>query len=239
MNEKPSILAVVPARGGSKTIPRKNLALLNGLPLLAYPIRLGLESALVDRVILSTDDEEIAAAGKELGAEVPFMRPDDLAADDTPDRPVFRHVLEFLAEREGYKPDFVLNLRCTTPLKTVDDIREVVETWRKTGSDSVRTMTRVEGVFHPYWMYRHEGDLAKTFVEDLEIDKYYQRQTLPPVYRLNGLVDGIRADVILNHASFWGDEIAMVETPEIRSVDIDTELDLQMAELLVKRVFPG
>ena len=124
MVKKPEVLAVIPARGGSKGIPRKNIKLFAGYPLLAYSVAAGLQSELCTRVIVSTDDEEIAAVAREWGAETPFLRPAEFAADNSLDLPVFRHALTWLKENEGYVPDIVLQLRPTSPARPrtlVDD----------------------------------------------------------------------------------------------------------------------
>src|SRR5262249_7126007 len=114
------VVAIVPARGGSKAIPRKNVRLLGGVPLIAYSIEAGLTARTVDRVIVSTDDEEIAAVARRFGAEVPFMRPAALAGDSTPDLPVFQHALDWLDAHEGYRPEIVVQLRPTSPLRPPD-----------------------------------------------------------------------------------------------------------------------
>ena len=152
------ILAIIPARGGSKGLSRKNVRLLAGKPLLAYAVDVGLNSPSIDRLVVSTEDEEIADMARGLGAEVPFLRPRRLAEDDVPDQFVFRHVLERLQREENYSADFILNLRPTTPLKTVSDVENVVHKWRETGCDCVRTVTNTEGKYHPYWMIKVEGD---------------------------------------------------------------------------------
>lgn len=235
MAKEKAVLAIIPARGGSKGVPRKNIRLLGGKPLIAYAIEVGLKSPSIKRVIVSTEDAEIAEIAKRYGAEVPFMRPTDLAGDTVPEQPVFRHALKWLEENEGYVPEFVLSLKCTTPLKTAGDIEAVVKKLKETDCDSVRTMTRVNGVYHPYWMYKERGDLAEPFVDGLDIAKWYQRQLLPPVYRLNGVVDGARRSVMMEKSNLWGNTMAMVEVPEDRAVDIDTELDFRVVEFLIEQ----
>src|SRR5512138_2171489 len=111
------VLAIVPARGGSKGIPRKNIRLFAGYPLIAYSIAAGKQATMVSRVVVSTDDEEIAAVARDYGAETPFLRPGDLAADDTTDLPVFLHALEWLEQHEDYRPDLIVQLRATSPIR--------------------------------------------------------------------------------------------------------------------------
>ena len=117
IKSRPEVLAIIPARGGSKTIPKKNIRPLDGHPLIAYSIAAGHKSRQVTRVILSTDDEEIAEVARAYGGEVPFLRPADLARDETPDLPVFQHALNWLAEKEGYLPEAVVQLRPTSPIR--------------------------------------------------------------------------------------------------------------------------
>jgi len=230
------ILALIPARGGSKSIKNKNLRVLGKKPLLAYAIEPALKLDLIDRVIVSSDDEEIIDKALHYGADAPFTRPGELAKDNVPDRLVFQQALQWLKDNQNYIPDFVLNLRCTTPLKSIDDIRMVIEKWRETGADSVRTVCAVGGVHHPYWMFRKDRHgFAVPFIEQIDPEKYYQRQLLPPAFRLNGLVDGIKTEVIMYHNKFYGDRMALVETPIERSIDIDTENDLELAEFFLKK----
>src|SRR5512135_2255165 len=121
------VLAVVPARGGSKAIPRKNVRDFAGYPLLAYSIAAGLQARMVTRTIVSTDDDEIAAVAREYGAEVPFMRPAELAADDTTDLPVFQHALHWLETNESYRPDMVVQLRPTSPIRPRDCVESALQ----------------------------------------------------------------------------------------------------------------
>jgi len=229
-----SVLAIVPARGGSKRVLNKNLRLLGGKPLLAYPIEVARASPRIGRVLVSTDDDRIAEAGRRAGADVPFLRPAELAQDSSGDREVLVHALGWLAEHEGYHPELVIWMRCTTPFKTTMDIDRLLRRWAETGADSVRSMTRVSGVHHPYWMYREVSGRAEPIVPGEDARKYYQSQLLPPVYRLNGVLDGVSAAVALKHPDLWGDNTALIEIPDERAVDIDTELDLKWAEFLLR-----
>ncbi len=125
------VLGIIPARGGSKGVPGKNTRLLAGKPLISYTIEAALKSKFIDRLIVSTDDEEIAKVAEKYGAEFPFLRPANLAQDDTPDQPVFQHAIKILKIQDDYEPDIVLNLRPTTPLKTSHTIDKVVEKMRQ------------------------------------------------------------------------------------------------------------
>ncbi|MGH7829466.1 MAG: cytidylyltransferase domain-containing protein [Candidatus Binatia bacterium] len=230
------ILAVIPARGGSRRVPKKNIRLLAGKPLLAYTVEVALKTRCIDRMIVSTDDAEIARIAEEYGAEVPFLRPAELARDDTPDQPVLRHALECLKQKEGYEPDLVLNLRPTTPFKTPEIIEAVVRRCLETHADIVRTMSRVQSVHHPYWMYRvSEEGWASPFVEGIRVSDYYRSQLLPPVYRINGVVDAVKAGLVTNGSLLDNQKMAVVIVPEEVSVDTDTELDFALCEALISR----
>ena len=232
MYKNKKIIAIIPARGGSKRIPRKNIVKVLGKPLIAYTIEVAKDATCLDRVIVSTDDEEIRTISLEYGAEAPFLRPKELAEDHVSDKPVFVHALKWLEENEDYRPDIVLNLRPTSPLRFVEDVEKVVKKMIITGCDSVRTVCQVE--HHPYWMKKLEGDCAMPFVEGKDERIYYQRQLLPPVYRINGSVDAIRRDVILNHDFLYGDDMRAVVMSLERSYEVDTPMDLKIIEMLIK-----
>ncbi len=230
------ILAIIPARGGSKGVPRKNIVPLGGQPLIYHTIKVAQACKLLDRVILSSEDEEIIEVAKGLGVEVPFVRPMDLALDHVSDRPVMQHAVETLETTENYSPDYIIILKPTIPFRSLEDIENVVNKLKENKSDSVRTVTKSEGVYHPYWMFTLDEDgVAQPMIPDKTIDKYYRRQLLPPVYRLNGVVDGMSRDVLMNHSKLYGDKMALVEVPENRAIDIDTIADLEYAEFLIQK----
>jgi len=227
-------LAIIPARGGSKRVKGKNIKILNGKPLISYSIEVALQSSMIDRVVVSTDDEEIARVAKDFGAEVPFMRPSELAGDDVPDLPVLAHALEALLDIDGYQPDVVLFLRPTSPFKTTEMIKRVISKFNTLGVDIVRTMTKSEGVHHPYWMYQLlENNIAEQFLKEVNINDFYQSQLLPPVYRINGAVDAYSVQKILSGDILTG-KINAVITSERESIDIDTDFDFELCELMMK-----
>ena len=237
-NAKPKCLAIIPARGGSKGVERKNIRLLAGKPLIAWTIETALACSMLDRIIVSTEDGEIAQISREYGAEVPFTRPAVLAQDDTPDLPVFQHALLWLKRYEGYQPDLVVWLRPTAPLRIVEDIEAAIQILQETNVDCVRSVCAVE--HHPYWMKKLEHGRLRSFIESADERQYYQRQSLPPVYRLNGAVDVIwRSKVSDSRAEgklFWDwDEMGGYVMPVERSLDLDSELDFALLELLIKR----
>jgi len=223
------IIAIIPARGGSKSVPRKNIRLLCGKPLIVYTIEAALSSKYIRRVIVSTEDLEIAEIAKECGAEV-TVRPSKLAQDDTPSLPVFKHVIKHLEEVDGFSPDIIVVLQPTSPLRTVGDIDGAIQKFSETGCDSVVSVCEVD--HPPHWMYTLEGDRLKPLIEDGE--KITRRQDAPEVYRINGTVYVTYRDVIMKQNRVLGDDTRAYIMPQDRSIDIDTELDFKLAELLMK-----
>jgi len=230
---KPSFeaLGIILARGGSQGVPRKNIRLLAGRPLIWYSLEAAQKANLVQRLIVSTDDEEIAETARSLGAEVPFMRPVELARHDTPSLPVLQHAVAYLEETEGYKPDAVVALQPTSPLRTGADIDAGITKLVETGADMVISVCEAE--HNPYWMKRLEGDRLENFMG--EGPQYYRRQDLPPVYRLNGAVYVYRRQYFQdpNRKDL---DIRGIVMPQERSVDIDAEIDMIIAEALINRL---
>ncbi len=228
------ILALIPARGGSKGVKRKNILPLNGKPLIAWTIETALNCSAVNRVLVSTEDLEIAKIAQEYGAEVPFIRPEALAQDDTPDLPVYQQACSWLAEKEDYQPDIIVWLRPTSPLRTIEDIEKAIAILATTKANSVRSVCAVE--HHPYWMKRvAEDNYLVPFIEGKDEKTYYRRQLLPTAYRLNGAVDLTWCKTVLEKSQlYFGDMQGYIMPPE-RSIDIDTELDFAIAEILLGR----
>lgn len=231
-----SIIGLIPARGGSKGIPQKNIKKLAGKPLIAYTIEAALSTCLLDRVVVSTDNSEIATIAKAYEAEVPFMRPMGIALDDTPDRPVMRHFIDWYKAEEGNNLEILVYLRPTTPFKTGDLIDHCIQKFITDDNlSSIRTITKVEGVSHPYWMHRIDHNHLVPFVGGLAKTKYFQRQTLPPCYRVNGVVDILTPQNILNSEAIYGQDIGYIEIDENLAIDIDTALDFEFCEFLMER----
>lgn len=225
-----SVLALVPARGGSKELPRKNLETVGGTPLVGLAVEVALAAGSVDRVVVSTDDDEIAAVAERHGAEVPFRRPAELATHDVGDFPVAAHALAWLDEHEGYRPELLVWLRPTCPLRTAADVEGAVALLRESGADCVRSVCPSE--HHPYWMKQLDGDRLRPFLPDADERDYPRRQLLPPVYRLNGAVDAVRvASAIAAGELFPGDMRGFV-MPAGRSFDVDTATDLAVVRAL-------
>ena len=227
------VLGLIPARAGSKRLPRKNLLPLAGEPLIGHTIRAGQASSLITDLIVSTDCEEIAKVAREYGVDVPFLRPAEISGDESSDRDVLLHALNFY-QRHGIIFDVVSYLRPTTPLKTPTLVDMAISKLKSDDSlTGVRSVTKVSGIFHPYWSYRPEGGELRPFVEGTRPEEYYQSQKLPECLRLNGVSDALRPKVIAASKNIFGDSLGFVETNEIRSVDIDTNLDFLFCEAIL------
>ena len=233
---KAKVLAVVPARGGSKGVHRKNLFELDGHPLVAYGIASAMASNSVDRIILSTEDPEIAEVGEFYGAEVPFLRPQDLAQDDTPDLPVFKHALSYLAESENYFPDIVVHLRPTSPLRPKGVIDQGVGLILDDPSvDCVRSVT--ESPCSPYKMWSLDANRTLQSLLRCELQEAHDlpRQMLPEVFLQSGHLDVIRTSTISKN-SMSGTSLVPVFIDRQFCVDIDTDVDLRLLETFYSKV---
>jgi CMP-N-acetylneuraminic acid synthetase len=228
------VLAIVQARGGSKTIPRKNLRLLAGHPLVAYSIASGLAAESVTRLIVSTDDTEIASVCRAYGAEVPFLRPAEFAEDATPDLPLFQHALDWLEKHEGYQPDLIVQLRPTSPLRPLDSVDRAIATLSASPqADCVRGVTIPNQSPYKMWRLAEDGFLkpllSSGFVEPYNMP----RQHLPMVYWQTGHIDVIRYETIVKGRSLTGKWVLPVMIDPLYWVDIDTEADWSYAEWLI------
>lgn len=247
MASKPiEVLAIVPARAGSKSIPLKNIQSFHGYPLLAYSVAAGLQAEKVTRVIVSTDSKEIAGVAREYGAETPFLRPTEFAQDDTEDLPVFQHALNWLAEEEGYRPDVVVQLRPTSPLRPPGLVDEAVTTLLDhPKADAVRGIVPAGQNPHKMWRLQRDGPMEALLKVKGLVEPYNApRQKLPAVYWQTGHVDAIRAQTILEKGSMSGEAIWPLVIDARYSVDIDTASDWQRAEALAASaefplVWPG
>ncbi len=228
------ILALIPARGGSKGVPRKNVKILAGKPLIAWTIETALRASCINRVIVSTDDDEIAAVSREYGAEIPFIRPSKFASDAATDMPVYQHTLYWLEKNEGYKPEIVVWLRPTSPLRSSQDIDMAVIKLINTKADWVRSICLVGT--HPYWVYQlGENDRLSPFVDGVLVEDFLQRQLLPDAYYLSGAVDATWRTTITEKKLLYSGDVRGYEMNAEKSLDIDSELDFSLAELLLEK----
>lgn len=228
------ILAIVPARGGSKGIRRKNLAVLAGRPLVYYSIKVALDSELISRVVTSTEDLEIAATARKYGAEVPFMRPDELAGDHSTDFEVFEHVLKNLEEGEGYVPDLVVHLRPTCPIRKSRTIDEGVRVFlQNPQADSLRSVSLATETPYKMWRIGRDGLMRPILGLDGKNEPFNMpRQQLPLVYWQNGYLDITRYSTIMEKGSMTGPTVVPLIVDE-RIVDIDYAPSLKEAERIL------
>jgi CMP-N-acetylneuraminic acid synthetase len=226
-----NILGVIPARGGSKSVPRKNIALVHGKPLLAYTIQAAQGSQRITHFVVSSEDPEIIAVAKRYGAPVPFERPAELAADESPTLPVVQHALREMEMLEGIAFDYIVLLQPTTPLRLPEDIDAAVDKLIATGADSVISVCDV-GAYHPARM-RQIVDDRLVELPIREPKEMLRRQDLPPVYIRNGAVYAVKREVVIEHNSIVGQVSRPYIMPDERSINVDSELDLLLAEILL------
>ena len=239
-NDK-KVMALIPARGGSKSIPKKNIVDLGGFPLIAYSIAAAKLSKHISRIIVSTDSEEIAEVAKQYGAEVPFMRPAEYARDDSEDIEFVQHALDWLGKNEGYVPDLIVHLRPTTPLREAAVIDTAIE---EILGDAKATALRSahESEYTTYKLFRKEGDYMHFFgAEDFaKNEEYYNkpRQALSQTYNCNGYVDVIRPRVLKETGMLHGPCIRAFITERIADIDRLQDLDFAHQLLQDEKYFP-
>ncbi len=225
------VLGLVPARGGSKGIPGKNARLLAGRPLLAYTAEAASRSRLLSRVLLTTEDPELAEIGRACGLEVAFTRPAELARDETPMLPVVQHALRWL-EARGDSVDAVCLLQPTHPLRRAEDIDACIELCDRRGADAVVTVVAVPAEFNPHWVYFQSDSGALTLATGGPAP-IARRQDLPPAFSREGSVYVTRRDVVLEQGSLYGRVLLGVPVDRARSVNLDTQEDWSRAETLL------
>lgn len=223
------VVAVIPARGGSKGLPGKNIKLLSGIPLIAWTINAALNSDFIDRVIVNTDCDKIASIAKEYGAEVPFMRPSELATDTASSIDVVEHVLDSL--NETY--DYVLLLQPTSPFRNTYDIDSAISLAMRSQSGCVVSVCLTEK--SPYWMYRVDEELQMEPVIDEQAIPA-RRQDAGAIYQLNGAIYISEVDRLYQSHAFLDSSTLAYVMPVERSIDIDTEIDFKIAEYLSEKI---
>lgn len=232
------ILGLIPARGGSKSIKRKNIVSLRGRPLLAYTCESALGAQCLSRVILSTDDEGIAAEGRRFGVEVPFMRPAEFSRDDSPSVDVATHAVGWLREFDDWEPDVLVLLQPTSPMRRAEHIDDAVaKLLADCDADTVVSVTEVPHRFHPYSvMVLDAGVLTDFWTDEVQFDRH-RRQNLPTLVARNGpAVLGTRVASLIKYRSFYGARIIAYEMNLVDSLDIDTEEDLRLVEAVLSAV---
>lgn len=220
-----TILAIIPARGGSKGIPEKNIKELANKPLIAWTIEEARKSKYIDRLILSSDDTKIINTARTWGCEIPFVRPAELAQDNTPGIEPVKHAIKTLPE----KYDYICLLQPTSPLRKASDIDGCIEKCIENKSDTCVSVTRADQ--HPYWMYViHEDDILKPLFADKH---FFRRQDLPEIFILNGAVYCAKTRFILDSSSFISQDTVAYLMDSESSIDIDNEFEFKLAEYML------
>jgi CMP-N,N'-diacetyllegionaminic acid synthase len=237
---KPTVLGVVTARAGSKGIPGKNTRRLAGKPLIAYTIESALASGAFDRLILSTDDDEAARIARDLGCDVPFMRPAELSADDTPHLPVMQHAVAWMRDHEGYQPDWVMILMPTSPLRQASHIVDAVALAERRGADSVVSVDEMPAHYHPMRALSVDsGGWARLFVGDLPVrERPVRRQGMPEAWVFNGAIYLFRTALLFDPIapSLYGDKVAAYVMPRPYGSNIDDPDDWERVEQALRRL---
>lgn len=226
------ILGLIPARGGSKGVPDKNIKLLGGKPLLAYTAEIALNSKMLSKVVLSSDSDKIIAVAKQIGLEVPFKRPSNLAEDQSPTLPVLLHALSYY-ESIGETFDAVCLLQVTSPFRTVEFLDEAITTFIKNKTDSLISVLEVPHEYNPHWVFEESknGNLKISTGDNKIISR---RQELPIAYHRDGSIYITKTSVLQNQNSMYGDSISYIKSSKKMYVNIDTMQDWERAEQIVK-----
>lgn len=226
-------IAFIFARGGSKGLPGKNIRSLGGKPLIAWSIEHALAVTRIERVIISTDSEEIAAVARNYGAEVPFIRPPELAQDDSPEWLAWRHALNYLLATTGILPEVMVSVPTTAPLRLAIDIENCLDEYEKGEADVVITVTDAHR--SPYFnMVKTNADGTVDLINPSQ-SGFSRRQDAPEVYDVTTLVYVASPTFVLSHKSIFAGRVRAVHVPLERAIDIDTQLDFEMAEFLMNR----
>lgn len=230
------VMALIPARGGSKGLPRKNIKSLGGHPLIGYSIAAALNAKLVSRTVVTTDDPEIGERAREYGAEVPFLRPAEFAQDDTRDLPVFQHALKWFSDQEDYRPDVVVQLRPTSPFRPPELIDKAIQILlNNPGATSVRGVVPSKQNPFKMWTIEPDGNMVPLLETEFEEPFNMPRQELPPTFWQTGHIDVIKIETITN-GSMSGLKVYAYQIDPLFSVDLDNPLDWQRAEMRLKSI---
>ena len=227
------ILAVITARGGSKRLPRKNIKLLNGKPMIAYAIEAVKYSKYTDRLIVSTDDPEIANISRQYGAETPFIRPDELSNDTASSLAVLQHAVKWTEDKENFKSDIVVLVQPTSPLVLTEDINGTIEKMIDSNTNSCFSVCKITQ--RPEWMFTVDGDMACPYIE--KVSETARSQDFAPLFITNGAVYAMKTDILMKRNMIRDRQNSSAYLmPSHRSVDIDTLTDFKLAELIMKEM---
>ncbi|HIJ99102.1 TPA: acylneuraminate cytidylyltransferase family protein [archaeon] len=226
------IVSIICARGGSKGVPKKNIKLLAGKPLIAYTIEQSLACKKVYRTIVSTDNVEIAKVANDYGAEVPFMRPKELATDNISKIPALQHAINFIEDGEGRKFDIIVDMDPTSPFREVSDIEKCISTLKKKNTDSVVTV--YESHHNPYFnMLEPKAGYLALAKKSKKVVK--RRQDAPKVYQMNACVFVSWRDILMKRGTYFTNKMRGVLMPIERSLMIDTEYEFKIADFLMRK----
>jgi CMP-N,N'-diacetyllegionaminic acid synthase len=216
------VLGIIPAGRDNRTLPNKNIYPFKGRPVIEYAIECGLHSSTIDRVMVSTDDEEIAEIARKVKAEVPFLRPKELSIDSAHNIPVMKHAANYLIEEENWRPDIIVLVWPTYPFRRPEDIDLCVEKLITTDCDSVQSVSLASD--HPYFLLLvGDEDIPKPYVIGNNVfEKFDEHDNLRPIYRANGLVGVTKADQVLMSDKFYGSDTRVAVMDTWRTFDIDT-----------------
>lgn len=230
MNKK--IIAIITARGGSKRIPRKNLKICNGKPLIFYTVQEALKSKFLDQVCLTTDSKDIIDYCQSIGLSEKYVRPLHLSADDTPSLPVIQDYVSWKIKTDNYKPDYILLLQPTSPLRTVKDIDNAIELMLKSSADSLVSVVDAPHTLTPESIMRLEGEFL---ISNRSQSQIYNQLSNPKYYSRNGAIYLFSYDCLMNKNSLYGEKILPFIMLKENSVDIDDDFDFEICEYLLKK----
>jgi CMP-N-acetylneuraminic acid synthetase len=236
-DNKIRILGLTLARGGSKSVPRKNIKSIAGVPLIGYTISEALKSSLITRYIVSTDDEEIQKIAIECGADAPFLRPQHFSTDKASSVAAMQHAVDWVERQEGHKYDYIVELMCTNPMKSVEDIDASIEKLISTQADSVIAVHQLED-HHPARIKKIVKDKIVDFCIN-EIPESRRQDLKPDAYIRSGSIYALKRDYLMIDGKRYGsDNSRPYILPKERAVNIDTEIDFMTAELMIKKRLP-
>lgn len=239
MNKTKSIrtLGIIPARGGSKGIPYKNIAPLAGKPLIYWTISSAQKAKRLDCFLVSTDDPKIAAVARSFGADVPFLRPKKIAQSNSTDIEFLQHAVEWVEKKRGWQPEYIVLLKPTSPFRTSQDIDIAIDYIERAGCDSVRTVHQASHSPYKMWHFQKNTDKLRPVLKTKYFAQYatdVPRQWLEPAFQQDSNVDITRTKFI-KKGKVWGKDVRGIVVPENKAIDIDTPLDLELAEFLIDR----
>jgi len=225
------ILGIIPARGGSKGIKKKNIKLLGDKPLIGYTIDAVNDSKLLDKTILTSDDDEIIKVAQNLGLEVPFKRPSNLATDESPTIDTIIHVIEYY-KSQNINFEAICLLQVTNPFRTGKFIDDAIRKFENSNSDSLISVLEVPHEYNPHWTFK-ENDEGHLKISTGESEIISRRQNLPKSYYRDGSIYIVKTDVVINQKSLYGNTISYIESDKVKHVNIDTMEDWEKAEKLI------